>query len=292
MSAYGTSFDCIPDELKTGVQHVCWRYERRTKVPKIAGTLDYASSTNPQTWRTIEECVAAMEYHPGRYAGVGRVIVRDDPFVGLDLDKVRNLETGRLTSRAEKIVRQIDSYAEVSPSETGVKLWVRAALDRAYKKPGLEIYPHGRYFTLTGWMLPQALPTVEERTHELEVLIGEEFPMASPKKQPRRAYEGKPGERIDLVEFLGAGVVEVMGEIPDGTAERVFRIVCPWLREHTRGDRSGTRVGQYPDGALFFQCEHAHCAHRGWPEFRREVDPRTPDKIKVCRARRVWRKSA
>jgi hypothetical protein len=120
--------------------------------------------------------------------------------------------------------------------------------------------------------------------------VREEFPKAE--KKPSRPYEGVPGERIDLVEFLSTAGVEVLGEIPDGSAELVFRIACPWMREHTAGDRSGTRVGQYPNGALFFQCEHAHCAHRGWHEFRQEVDPRVPAKIKVCRARRVWRRSS
>lgn len=284
--------ECIPAELKAGVDHVNWRYEGspKTKVLKIAGTLRNASSTNPRTWRTLQECATAMERHPGRYAGVGRVIARDDPYVGVDLDGVRDPATGELSSRAYEIVQQIDSYAEVSPSGTGVKLWVRARLERAHKKPGVEVYPHGRYFTLTGWMLPQALPTVEERQDELMTLISDEFP--EPEERTRRSYEGEPGECIDLVEFLSAGGVQVLREVPDGTAERVFRVVCPWSHEHSGGDTSGTRVGQYPDGALWFRCEHAHCAHRGWAEFRQEADPRIPAKTKVCRARRVWRRSA
>jgi hypothetical protein len=285
----GLYLDCLPEELRVGANHVNWRYEGRpqTKVLKIAGTLRNASSTNPRTWRTLTACVEAMKRHRNRYAGVGRVIARDDPYVGVDLDDVRDPESGRLSSRAVEILRRLDSYAEVSPSQAGVKLWVRASLERAYKKPGLEIYPHGRYFTLTGWMLPQALWTVEERQAELETLIREEF--AEAQKKPSRPYSGKPGERIDLVEFLFAAGVEVLGEIPDGSAELVFRIVCPWMREHTGADESGTRCGQYPNGALFFQCEHAHCAHRGWREFRQETDPRVPARIKVCRARRVWR---
>ena len=51
-----------------------------------------------------------------------------------------------------------------------MKLWIRAGLGRAYKKPGLEVYPHGRYFTLTGWMLPHSPSKVEERQDELEAL--------------------------------------------------------------------------------------------------------------------------
>ncbi len=72
----------LPRELKAGVAHVNWRYEGipETKVLKVAGTLCNASSTSPRTWRPFRECVAAMERHPGRYAGVGRVIAKDDPF--------------------------------------------------------------------------------------------------------------------------------------------------------------------------------------------------------------------
>jgi hypothetical protein len=284
--------DCVPEELRVGAIHVNLRYEGQpeTKVLKIAGSLRNASSTNPRTWRTLQECVKAMKRYPDRYAGVGRVIARDDPYVGVDLDDVRDPASGKLSSRAAEILRKLDSYAEVSPSQAGVKLWVRAELGRAYKKPGLEVYPHGRYFTLTGWMLPHSLPTVEERRDELETLVREESPEAEEK--PSRSYSGKPGERIDLVEFLSAAGVEILAQIPDGSAELVFRIACPWMREHTGGDRSGTRCGQYPNGALFFQCEHAHCAHRGWHQFRQEIDPRVSAKIRVCRARRVWRRSS
>lgn len=279
--------DCIPGELRTGVKHVNWRYEGNpeTKVLKIAGTLRNASSTNPRTWRTFQECATAMERHPGRYAGVGRVIAKDGPFVGVDLDNVREPRAGKLSSRAAEIIGRLDSYAEVSPSERGVKVWVRASLERAYKKPGFEVYPHGRYFTLTGWMLLQAPPTVEERQAELNALIREEFP--EPEETPRPPYEGPPGERIDLVELLSAGGIRVVREIPDGTAERVFAIVCPWAHEHGGGDTSGTRAGQYPDGALWFHCEHAHCAHRTWTQFREHVAPRPRGgRSKACRLRR------
>jgi hypothetical protein len=283
----GLYLDCLPEELRAGPNHVNWRYEGypETKVLKIAGTLRNASSTNPRTWRTLRECVEAMERHPGRYAGVGRVIAREDPYVGVDLDDVRDPESGKLSPRAAEIVRKLDSYAEVSPSQAGVKLWVRAGLERAYKKPGLEVYPHRRYFTLTGWMLPHSLPTVEERQDELETLIQEEF--AEAEKKPSRPYEGVPGERIDLVEFLSAAGVEILGEIPDGSAARVFRIVCPWMREHTRGDRSGTRAGQFADGALFFHCEHAHCAQRRWAQFRDYLSPPAMFLRRRSRARRV-----
>lgn len=279
------TYENVPEVLKTGIRHVCWRYEGGTKVLKIAGTLRNASSTNPQTWRTLPECIAAMEECPGRYAGVGRVIVAGERLVGVDLDDVRDTKTGALTRRAAEIVRLLDSYCEVSPSGTGVKLWIRAELPRAYKKPGFEVYPHGRYFTLTGWILPQALPSVEERQAELDALLEEEFP--EPEQKPRRPYAGSIGERIDLVAFLEAAGVAILGVVADGTAERVYRILCPWWSGHSGGDRSGTRVGQYGDGAVWFRCEHAHCAHRSWSEFRDYLSPPAVFLRRRSRARRV-----
>ena len=280
----------IPAELKYLDQWVCWARERGTKMLKIAGTLRNAKSTDPGTWRPFAECAAMHEARPGRYAGVGFVFAKDDPYVGVDLDDVRDSETGVLTPRAAEIVSRLASYTEVSPSGTGAKIWVRAALSRAWKKPGVEVYPHARWFATTGWILPGSPSTVNTRQEELDALIREEFP--EPREPSRRPYAGSLGERVDLLELLMAGGIQVLREVPDGTAERVWAIVCPWQREHTRGDRSGTRVGQYADGALFFHCEHAHCSHRRWPEFRNEVDPRVSAKIRRCKARRVWRRSA
>jgi hypothetical protein len=197
--------------------------------------------------------------------------------------------TGVLTPRAVEIVSLLSSYTEVSPSGTGVKLWVRAALDRAWKKPGVEVYPHARWFAVTGQILPGRPLAVESRQAELEDLIREEFP--KPEERPWRPYDGPPGERVDLLEMLAAASVEVLREVPDGTAERVYAVVCPWRREHTRGDATGTRVGQYPDGALWFRCEHAHCARRGWADLREQVMPKAGSRVGRSKARRVPRRT-
>lgn len=288
----------IPAELKALRQWVCWRRERvcgkeGVKVPKIAGSRQNASHSDPNTWRSFKECLQAWSEHRRHYAGIGYVFASDDPYVGIDLDEVRGPDSGELTPRAQATLERLDSYAEVSPSGEGVKVWIRADLDRAHKKPGLEIYPHRRYFTVTGEMLPYGRTSIEDRGRELEWLIEAEFPHTE-KEPPRREYAGPPGAHLDLVEFLEAAGVRILGEVPDGSAARVFRIVCPWAYKHTGGDVSGTRVGQYADGALFFCCEHAHCGGRRWPEFRAEVEPPSPAKKRRARRRklkvkRVWR---
>jgi hypothetical protein len=37
-----------------------------------------------------------------------------------------------------------------------------------------------------------------------------------------------------------------------------YAVVCPWADEHTGGDTSGTFVGQFESGALFFRCHHPY----------------------------------
>jgi hypothetical protein len=230
--------------------------------------------------------MAAHTKRPDLYDGIGRMFAPEAAFAGVDLDDCRAPETGEIEERAMSIIRRLHSHAEISPSGKGVKIWCRAKLPAGRrKKPGLETYDRGRYFTLTGWHLAGTPYSVEPRQVEIEALLREEF--SEPERQPRKPYSGPDRAHLELAELLESANVPILGEAPDQTAERVYRIVCPWSQEHTGGDLSGTRAGQYPGGALFFHCEHAHCAHRGWDEFKDRLSPPAVFLRRRSRARRV-----
>jgi len=253
--------ECIPEELKRDPRWVCCN---RRKVPYVAlvGEKETASSADPVTWRSYSEALEA--FYAGRYAGIGRVIVTGEGFIGIDLDGVRNPDTGRIDDDARRLLSRLDSYCEVSPSGRGVKVWVRGGLPISYVKPGLEVYTRGRYFTVTGQMLPQYPATIEERTGTLTEIVAEEFP----RPESRRCYSGPySGPRLDLDQVLETGSVNVLAEISDASADRKYRILCPWIEEHTAAPETGTVVGQYPSGATFFHCWHSHCRHRRWRDF-------------------------
>ena len=161
----------VPEELKAGRVWVCWSYLDGTKVPLIAGTRRRASHSDPKTWRSFTTACKALGEHPERYAGVGRVITHGDPYVGVDLDAVRDPTTRELSTEAVETLRRLDSYSEVSPSGEGVKVWVRAALPRSHKKAGLEVYCGRRYFTLTGAFLGRYPWRDEERQAALDELV-------------------------------------------------------------------------------------------------------------------------
>ena len=145
--------DAIPEELRLLDQWVAWRWEWRgdkwTKVPLSPATGRRASSTDRDTWDTFAE---AWSYaRSRRLPGIGFVFSPDDPYAGVDLDKCRDPESGEVADWAREIVALLDSYTEISPSGTGLKVIVRGALPPGRRREGaIEMYDRGRFFTLTG----------------------------------------------------------------------------------------------------------------------------------------------
>src|SRR5215211_4597345 len=144
----------VPAELKEAEQWVCCDEEKVPLVAAASGAVYAASSTAPDTWRDYETALTAWRGNEWSFTGLGRVIRAEEEYVGVDLDKCLDPESGELSPWAVTILERLDSYSEISPSGTGVKVWVKAPNStRAHVKPGLEIYPRGRYFTVTGRVL-------------------------------------------------------------------------------------------------------------------------------------------
>ncbi|MBZ0172539.1 MAG: hypothetical protein K8E66_09190, partial [Phycisphaerales bacterium] len=150
----------VPKALRERPQWVAWRFETRggkpTKVPVDPRTGKRASSTDPSTWVTFNEAVAAWRASD-RYAGVGFVFSADDLFTGVDLDACID-ESGSLVASAQEIIESLNSYTEVSPSGRGVKVFITGrkpdgvgckskAID-GFKE--VEVYDRERFFTVTG----------------------------------------------------------------------------------------------------------------------------------------------
>jgi putative DNA primase/helicase len=109
-------------------------------------------------------------------SGVGFVFTEDDPFAGIDIDKCRDAETGEIEPWASKIVAAFDSYTEVSPSGTGLHIFVKATLPGPNNRKGpLEMYESGRYFTLTGEHLGGTPTEIHECQDVLERLYRHVF---------------------------------------------------------------------------------------------------------------------
>ena len=165
--------DTVPAELAGLPQWVAWGWEERggkpTKPPLNPHSGGHASTTDPATWGTPQDAVRFCREHPAA-AGVGFVFTKDDPYVGIDLDKCRDPQTGEIAPWAQAIADYLSSYTEVSPSDTGVKIFVRATLPSGVHKGAVEAYDFGRYFTVTGLHVVGTPRTIEERSAEINAL--------------------------------------------------------------------------------------------------------------------------
>ena len=184
------SYDAVPAALKAVPQWVVWRAQptldgRTTKVPfTTMGT--NASSTRRETWTTFAEAVAYERAHPGIIAGIGFVVTAEDAWVGLDFDHVLELtptapEPRTIEPWAHDILFRLQSYAEISPSNTGIRCFVRGKLPLGGRKKGqFECYESGRFLTVTGNALIGGPTTIEERTELLAVIHAEIFGLPEP----------------------------------------------------------------------------------------------------------------
>ena len=260
------NFNAIPEELRSRPQWVLWRWVERPD--KTTGELKWtkppyqpngisAKSNNPSTWVSFVEAKAA--YESGGFSGIGYVVTADteatdrhpalvdDGISGVDLDHVVDPETGRIEPWAQSIVDDLNSYAEISPSGTGLRIFVFAKLPPKDRKVGnFECYESGRYMTVTGNHLPGTPATIEKRQNEMTAVHAEMFHERN-KKPPK---QGPPPEAtpVDLdddalldVAFRSKNGPAVRQLYHGDTAQYVSPseadlALCSYLAFYARGD--------------------------------------------------------
>jgi hypothetical protein len=136
------------NELKRINQWVAFRLP--DKIPINPHTGRNASTDNPATWGTYEQAVQRAQ--TDGLTGVGFVLSEDDDLTGYDFDKCRNKITGHIDPWARRILNLADTYSEISPSGTGIRMFARGKLAGAikYAPARVEAYSHGRFLTVTG----------------------------------------------------------------------------------------------------------------------------------------------
>jgi len=192
----------IPAVLKDRHQWILWcgadRVNKKTGevtgLNKIPWTLDpdqEASSTNPATWTTFQRCVDALAsvleewqlHNPTAYrgGGIGFVFTPQDPFCGVDLDHCRDTATGEIDPWAQDIVDQLQSYTQVSVSETGLHILIEGQLPPGRRQADdLQMWDQARFFAMTGQHLPGTPTIIAPRQAELDRLYAATFPVPEP----------------------------------------------------------------------------------------------------------------
>jgi len=166
-----TDVESIPSFLKAIDRWVLWRWEEKgtrwAKTPRQKNGR-YASTSDPESWCTFDSAEAA--FLAGDFDGLGLVI--PPGIVGVDLDDC--LIDGKLTAEAKLVTAMLPSYTEVSPSHSGIKIFVAGRLDDDLQKicrfKGIEMYDGAstnRFFTVTGAKLPDSPAELYKGAHSL-----------------------------------------------------------------------------------------------------------------------------
>ena len=166
----------IPPELaepKVWLQY----YERKdskcpTKKPSKCPTVKFGTDAEKAAnCRTLPHILT--ERAP--QAGVQRLVMKDEGFVFVDLDGVRNPETEEVAEWARELIERLDSYTEISASGKGFHVVVRGSLpeDLHLDKNPVEIYSGNipnKLMAMTG-NLYGLREEVEERQQQAEQLL-------------------------------------------------------------------------------------------------------------------------
>jgi hypothetical protein len=182
-----------------------------------------AKSNDPTTWTTYEAVVA------GKNGSSGIGFMLGDGIFGIDLDAC--LLDGEIAPWAAEILDQFRTYSEISPSGTGIKLFglgklpgggKKKAIDAppiGDRKPGIEVYGKGRYFTVTGDQVGD-VAEVADCQAALDALHARLWP-------PAAAYVATPRTPMDATDRARRYLERVPPAVSgSGGHNHTFRVAC------------------------------------------------------------------
>src|SRR5262245_52829575 len=171
------TFKGLPAVLKplaTRDVWVVWRWVKTNKgkltkppfqarAPKLKAKCNDAS-----TWAPFD--VALDVYNSGQADGIGLCLLPTDLGV-FDADDCRNASNGALEPAAERLIKRANTYVEITPSGTGLRIIGISHGAKIHRKQAvpkangmtLESYRRAeRFITVTGDVLPQAAATLAD----------------------------------------------------------------------------------------------------------------------------------
>ncbi len=224
---------------------VHWKLNGTRKVPvNINGSR--INCHDSENW--LDHASVCKAFNPNKHSGIGFVFAKGDGLTGIDLDGCRNPETGELDDWAEEIVIDFNSYTEVSPSGTGVKIYcigVRLSGDefllkvsigepkkKGGKAPGIEVYSERQFFTFTGKALDSVSTEVEPRQLKIEALCERYLRRPERPKNPQPSALPEPVDGERKIKCARAYVAKMPEAIQGSNGSgSTFSVACFLVRD-------------------------------------------------------------
>ena len=217
----------------------------------------HASVTDSNTWADYATALAAVQ--AGHGDGVTYVLTKQDGFAAIDLDYCRDVVTGSVECWAQLMLEQaLHSYAEITPSGNGLRIWGTATGDALHRKfeldtgdkHAVELFrATNKALTISGLDLRQgrSLGNID-RLMDWSVFFGEKHkPAPTTATAPIRLNGNGHGLPYSLDE------IEVMvstGALPPGAnrSDLFHSIVGHYIGCGWDAERIIAHLGQFPDG--------------------------------------------
>ena len=160
------NFPNVPQVFRSINQWHVYRFDPRKRIEEPGGyspklgkppvspsTGNTVSWTDPKNFLSFDQAVKHLKKNePGNFAGIGLVFTGEEPFSGVDIDSCID-QAGKLTKEAQGIIDRLNSYTEISPSGTGIRIIGAGKLqkgDNGGKCGDYEAYSAARFLTITG----------------------------------------------------------------------------------------------------------------------------------------------
>lgn len=161
----------IPAELRARPTWVAWRLVQKPgrakpdKLPvsPVTGQMK-GWSNNPAFAGTFEQAHAFAEAN--RLQGIGVLLWPGCGVSAIDLDHCRNPQTGELSDMAREVMAEADSYTEVSPGLSGIRIIFAGSFGGftgTDNTRGIEFYEQKRFVTMTGDHIEESPFCIETR---------------------------------------------------------------------------------------------------------------------------------
>ncbi len=223
-----------------------WRWRReggRLKKPPFN-----ASIREPGTWLTFDQATVLRDR--GGFGGVGFVLTGEERLVCVDIDGCLNRETGEIAAWATEIVDSLDSYTELSPSGTGMHVWVRGKIPRNASRSAtghggkIELFTRDCYVTWTGERLEGTPEEIRDAAHDV---VNALF------RRVAEEREDAPSRPVRTVERAWTGDGNVLAEIPGhplmrgdwrgyGSRSEADLALATLILRHTRDPEQAGRI--------------------------------------------------
>ena len=193
-------YENIPSELKQEKRWCLYKMIQRngknTKLPLMPNGKP-AKSNDKTTWNSYEDCIAALN----RNIGDGLGFMLGDGYIGIDIDKVSDevfeyMQNKNANSMTANFLREISTYAEISPSKTGLHFIGKGKVPGERKRyKNLEIYDKDRFFTVTG-------NVIKDRNRNKVINIDSELKPLYEKYMPKINVINSENKRNQITTFL------------------------------------------------------------------------------------------